>query len=197
MNCNEPQRIFEEGRSLKVSEKDGGDSPEPKNSFRSVGPEKAAMFWKKVRKGNPEECWEWTAAVMHSGYGVFSINRRAVRAHRVSYVIEFGPIPPDRPCVLHKCDNRKCVNPNHLFAGTKSDNSIDMVAKGRGVGQCHPELMSHGETHHKAKLNREAVLEIRRAHAEDRTGYKKLAIRFGISHTAARDVIQRKNWKHV
>ena len=87
-------------------------------------------FWEKVKIGLPDKCWEWQAN-LGRGYGMFSIEGRSIVAHRVSWTMLRGPIP-EGMLVLHKCDNRKCVNPNHLFIGTQSDNVCDMLAKGRG-----------------------------------------------------------------
>lgn len=77
-------------------------------------------------------CWEWTGKRSWNGYGRTSINRRQTGAHQMSWEIHNGKIP-DGMCVLHKCDNRGCVNPNHLFLGTKKDNTKDMMNKGRGM----------------------------------------------------------------
>lgn len=108
----------------------------------------ADRLWAKVDKSGPVpahrpelgSCWVWTGAVTkHVGHGVIALGARAegtAKTHRVSYELHFGPIPKDvsvELCVLHHCDNRRCVRPDHLFLGTDADNVRDMLAKGRAV----------------------------------------------------------------
>lgn len=94
----------------------------------------ADRFWAKVAVGLESECWPWAGTRNDSGYGLFwgRIEKRWLRAHRVSYEIANGAIP-DGLFICHRCDNPPCVNPAHLFAGTQFDNMSDCASKGRVV----------------------------------------------------------------
>ena len=88
----------------------------------SARPIKERML-EKINKAD-SGCWEWTSALDNHGYAVISKHNKAAKAYREMYKLFIGPIP-EGMCVLHKCDNRKCVNPDHLYIGTKSDNMMD------------------------------------------------------------------------
>src|SRR3990172_3375900 len=96
-------------------------------------------FWEHVDKRTEKECWLWQGAKNGSKkiYGNLRINGKTQLAHRFSWIIANGPIPKMKgtdwrgTCVLHRCDNGLCVNPDHLFLGTHIDNMIDRTTKGR------------------------------------------------------------------
>lgn len=157
----------------------------PKNSIGN--------FWKRINKNGPAyknlgRCWIYGGADDGSGYGTFGIAGRIHRTHRLSWTISIGEVPVGL-CVLHKCDNRRCVNPNHLFLGTRVDNNKDRHAKGR-------EKPCKGSTNGRAKITEEQAVEIRSLQRSGWT-YTQLMVKYGLSKSMIGNIVQGKAWRHV
>jgi hypothetical protein len=137
--------------------------------------------------GEPNSgCWLWTGALTRKGYGHMCLaSGKTMTAHRRSWQLHYGEIPPGMH-VLHRCDVRCCVNPDHLFLGTNQDNTDDKVRKGR-------QGRMHGEKNHQAKLTEIDVRTILSM------GGSNIAIGriFGVSNVLISRIRQRKAWRHV
>ena len=145
-------------------------------------------FWKWVDKSGA--CWEWVGALSDNGYGRVTVKTdkgfRSKYTHRVSYEIHFGEIPPGAQ-VCHSCDNRKCVNPAHLWAGTPQENSTDMVDKRRS---------NIGEKHWNRRLTEGDVLQIRRRRL-DGEKLADIGRDYSASTTLISKVSRGDRWGHL
>lgn len=133
-------------------------------------------------------CWNWTAGKDSYGYGQMKVGGKKRLCHRLSFEEENGPIP-DGQCVLHSCDNRACLNPDHLFLGTQPENIADMIAKGRDR-----KASQKGEAHGMAKLTEHEVIAIRSSRGFSQS---ELASMYGVSQSAISLIRLGKKWKHV
>ncbi len=136
-------------------------------------------------------CWIWSGCLTWNGYGEIgsgSAAGRTTRTHVAMYRESVGPIPAGL-FVCHHCDNRACINPQHLFLGTAAENSADMRAKGRTNGP-------RGERSASCKLTPPQVLEIRRLATE---GLSRSAIgrMFGVSKSSVSGIVTRRKWAHI
>ncbi len=143
----------------------------------------------RFTKLGEDECWLWQGSLDKKGRGRIRVNGRLDRPHRISYLIYEGPIPEGK-CVCHRCDVPACVNPNHLFLGTKGENNTDRNKKGRTrTGDFR------GEKGPAAKLTEEQVLEIRRLYPK--LSQSQLAQKFGVCQMTISWIVRRKRWAHI
>lgn len=171
------------------------------------------LFWAKVDRDGPVpqhapeigQCWIWMAGRFKAGYGQFRFGGKPTTSHRVSWMITRNrSAVPIGYFILHACDRRECVRPDHLWIGTAAANNRDMDEKGRrraasGLSSgryTHPEKTPRGEGHHRAKLTETQVREIRRRAGLGETK-TPLAREFGVDQRSVRKIITRETWKHV
>jgi hypothetical protein len=144
-------------------------------------------FWSRVDKSG--DCWLWTGRKNGYGYGRFAND---LMAHRVSYSLANGSVPEGMH-VLHHCDNRLCVNPQHLYAGTDKDNAHDKVQRGR-CPKVNPKV--RGEGNGSAKLTETQVKEILSLH---KSGLSNVSIshKYGVYQANIARIVNGELWKHV
>lgn len=140
-------------------------------------------FWARVDK--TPTCWLWKHTKDKYGYGTIKANGEKRRAHRLSFILMFGDIAENK-WVLHKCDVRHCVNPEHLYLGTAKDNAEDRQ-------QRNPQL---GESHGRAKFTAKQILKIRQLSKKGKTP-KELAGNFRSSPQNIRHIVSNQSWAHI
>ena len=153
-----------------------------KQRLGELGPKRINRFLSKVVRNG--RCWEWMGSLVR-GYGRFGVNGQVLLAHRAAWELFIGEIPTGM-CVLHRCDNRRCVNPEHLFLGTYADNVADMHVKGRA-------RKAKGTDNARSKLTMEIAREIRKSPL----GPRAEARRWGIQHSTVRQIRNGLTWKDL
>lgn len=149
-------------------------------------------FWEKVDKNGPvvrdglTPCWIWIGSLGTTGYGQFNFDGRTRKAHRAAFAL-LGVEPDPKLDLCHRCDNTRCVNPDHLFLGTRQENVDDMKAKDRGP---------RGERAGNAVLTDAAVVEIRRRCAAGEK-QKDVGADYGVGQDSVSLIVNRKQWAHV
>lgn len=131
-------------------------------------------------------CWVWQRNVQQNGYGHMKYSGSAQGTHRISWDLHNGQIPQGL-CVLHTCDNRACVNPDHLFLGTTKDNVADKIRKGRHA---------RGERVNTAKLTEAHVMKMYKRFDEG-AGCPTVGREFGVTTTMAWNIKTGKSWSHL
>lgn len=149
-------------------------------------------FWPKVERTNA--CWLWRGHRYRNGYGGFLFEDRDQKAHRVAWVLAYGPIP-ESALVLHRCDRRECVRPDHLFLGSAAENTLDMMTKGRNRNP-GPKKPARGRALPQARLTEDAVRTIRKMRIKGHL-MKDIGTRFGVHIMTISDILREKTWRHV
>jgi hypothetical protein len=174
-------------------------------------------FWSNVEKKGDDECWEWTGGKDGVGYGVLCVNGKRRGAHRISLWLA-GRMELDDPrYACHSCDNRSCVNPAHLWAGTNSDNIHDAYAKGRMISQTDPSRIARGDNHparydldlrlriserqrgeasHRAKITEADVRRIFAMRVQKMT-QEEIASHFAVKREQIGQILRREKWGHL
>jgi hypothetical protein len=139
--------------------------------------------------GDPKECWNWTGTIHYSGYGWLQYKGDQKGAHVWAYIEAYGPVP-EGLMVLHSCDNRPCVNPGHLRAGTHDENMADKVERDR----CARLL---GELGPSRKITEAQAVEIIQRYAVEDISSGKLGAGYGISASQVQYIVNGKRWPHL
>jgi len=142
-------------------------------------------FWNMV--DTSKSCWEWTGRLNKHGYGQISAGNTELLAHRAAYFLSNNDFNKSL-CVLHKCDNRKCCNPKHLYQGTHAENMLDMKIKGRRKN------INTKESNGRSKINQQIADKIREL---KKTGLRLVDISniYSISNSSVSRVCRMENWK--
>ena len=162
----------------------------------SLSPLDISLFWSHVEKTGT--CWNWTGRYVATGYGAFG-GRKYIRAHRLSWFLENGT-DPSSMLVLHRCDNKRCVRPYHLFLGTHSDNVADKVNKHRQArGSSHGMYgrSLNGELNGFARLTWVAIKDIRtnyRRYERGQFTLKSFANKYGVAEGTISKIVRNEAW---
>jgi hypothetical protein len=157
-------------------------------------------LWRQVKRG--DGCWLWTGALNDAGYGRIRLGKTRTRAHRVAWIVTYGPIP-DGLFVCHKCDQPLCCRPDHLWLGSHADNMADCYAKGRQAtgmrsgNWTHPERLPRGEAHKNSTLTDADVRAIRARYIPRVVSMSMLGREFNVTAGTIHGIVHRKTWTHL
>ena len=132
------------------------------------------------------QCLIWLRSTLYKGYGQIGFNKKRLLTHRASYEA-FSGVIPENTCVLHRCDNPRCINPEHLFLGSKGDNIKDMISKGR--------RSFIGSANAAAVLNEDLVKELRSL--SPNMSIASVARKYGLNYNTVYNAIKGNRWRHI
>lgn len=155
--------------------------------------EEINLFWSRVNK--TDSCWLWTAGKFKFGHGNFWVSSAKLGqyAHRIAFFLTKGYLPEPPLCILHNCpggDNPACVNPAHLWVGTKKENNQDKMRKGR----CNAPI---GERQGRAILTEVQVKEIIQKYEARELNQVELASAYGVTQSAISLIVRKRNWAYL
>ncbi len=146
-------------------------------------------FQSKIACKGETDCWDWTGSMRSNGYGDYWDGTRNCMTHRLAYELAHPEVRlTEQEVIRHSCDNRRCVNPAHLFKGTQDDNMKDMVEKGRSC---------RGEAVRTAKLTEQDVRDIAAWYATGTVSVREIAAKYGLEKTPIQRIITGEGWRHV
>ncbi len=142
-------------------------------------------------KDDKDKCWNWPYYIDDYGYGNFKINNKHYKPHRVALLIHTNLLKSEL-WALHTCNNKSCVNPNHLYWGDDLDNSRDYI-------KSNPNAFNHvrGENNYGSRNTEKDIKEIREKYRTGKYLQKELADEYGISESHISKIISKKKWKHI
>lgn len=160
----------------------------PPNDLSAIDYETEQRFWQRVIK-DPNGCWNWAGSTITAGYGSFSIDGKTYSAHRVAYALANGGVP-DGAYVCHRCDNKLCCRPDHLYAGSHRSNMLDKKIRGRNVRLT-------GTDNGMTKISDGVARRIFLLYKSRRMSQQKIAKLFGLKRSMVADIVNRRTHKHV
>lgn len=162
-----------------------------------------SRLYDKINVRSEDDCWLWKAARNPDGYGKFSLQGRTIGAHRAILTLKLGRDIAEGLQACHRCGNRRCANPHHIYEGSPSQNAADRETHGtaargeRSGARKHRERMARGEQHGRAKISAARVEELRHQYATGHFTCGDLAREVDVSPSAVNRIVTGHSWQHL